>query len=83
MATKGTPQPTSAAATYSLVLESASLLRDAIDRRYDRSASGYAAALTSLCTLYQVQLAKECAHCEGSGIVDGNSCPNIVAHPAS
>ncbi|MFD7552435.1 hypothetical protein [Streptomyces sp. NPDC059816] len=83
MATKETAQPTSAAATYSLALEAAGLLGDAINRRYDRSASGYAAALTSLCALHQVQLAKECAHCGGSGTSDGNSCPNIVAHPAS
>ncbi|HWU11478.1 MAG TPA: hypothetical protein VN520_34845 [Streptomyces sp.] len=83
MATKETTQPTSAAATYSLALETAGLLRDAIDRRYDRSASGYAAALTSLCALHQLQQAKECANCQGSGIVNGNSCPNIVAHPAA
>ncbi|MFF5019452.1 hypothetical protein [Streptomyces sp. NPDC001165] len=76
-------QPTTAAASYKLALETAGQLAEAIAKRYDRSASGYAAALTSLCALHQLQLARECTTCQGSGAVDGASCPNAVAHPAA
>lgn len=83
MATKGATQPKTAVGSYELALETADLLADAIEKRYDRSASGYAAALTSLCTLHKLQLARECVTCQGSGVVDGDSCPNVVAHPAA
>lgn len=83
MATKRVSQPETAAESYALAVEAAGLLADAIEKHYDRSASGYAAALTSLCSLHQLQLARECPNCQGSGIVDGGSCPNLVAHPAA
>ncbi|QDN54093.1 hypothetical protein [Streptomyces sp. S1D4-20] len=83
MAPRGATQPKTAAESYALALETAGLLADAIEKRYDRSASGYAAALTSLSALHQLQLARECDNCQGSGVVDGDSCPNVVAHLAA
>ncbi|MET9776249.1 hypothetical protein ABZ023_18645 [Streptomyces sp. NPDC006367] len=83
MANKRSSQPETAAASYALATETAGLLADAIEKHYDRSASGYAAALTSLCALHQLQLARECPNCQGNGVVDGDSCPNVVAHPAA
>ncbi|MGX5184965.1 hypothetical protein ACWKT5_19580 [Streptomyces avermitilis] len=83
MATKGATQPATAAESYELAVETAGLLADAVENRYDRSASGYAASLASLCTLHQLQPSRECVNCHGSGVVDGDSCPNVVAHRAA
>lgn len=81
MATNGATQSKASVATYQLAEETAGLVADAIEKRYDRSASGYGVALKGLCALYQLQVAQECINCHGSGVVDGYSCPNVVAHP--